>query len=107
VRHERHGDLYWFGPPERNPTSSLVVALCGEPSALEEGAVDDVVMIPSRGAPGRLILGYKSISIYSSRLQLGKLIKLDCLVLYSKYLYVLAPTCQVGEGPLTGRRVFW
>jgi hypothetical protein len=53
-------------------------------------------------------LGYKSVSIYPSRLQYGRLIQtalnyLDCLVLYTKYLHVLGPTCQVGEGPLTGR----
>jgi hypothetical protein len=27
---QEHGDLSWFGPPEsNNPTSSLVVLLCG------------------------------------------------------------------------------
>jgi hypothetical protein len=48
----RHDDLYRFGPLESNTLCHLVVVLCGDRSAPEEG-VDDV---PLRGAPGRLIL---------------------------------------------------
>jgi hypothetical protein len=79
-------------------------------STLEEGV--DVVIVPLRGALGRLIFAglpwvtsqFPSIIIgYSKEI----LSKLYCLVLYTKYIYIFGPTCQVGQVPLTGRRVFW
>jgi hypothetical protein len=78
-------------------------------SAHEVGV--DVVIVPWRGAPGSLILAgvpwvtsrFPSILIgYNTEI----LSELDCLVLYTKYLYVFGPTCQVRYVPLTGRQVF-
>jgi hypothetical protein len=82
----------------------------GESSAPEEGV--DVVIVPLRGAPGRLILTsvrWVTSQFPSALVAYNKeiLSELDCLVLYTKYLYVFGPTCQVGQVPLTGRQVFW
>jgi hypothetical protein len=70
-----------------------------------------VVIVPLRGAPGRLILAdvpwvtsrFPSILVGYNREILSEL---QCLVLHTKYLYVFGPTCQVEQVPLTGRRVF-
>jgi hypothetical protein len=82
----------------------------GESSAPEEGV--DVVIVPLRGAPGHLILTgvpWVTSQFPSALVAYNKeiLSELDCLVLYTKYLYVFGPTCQVGQVPLTGRQVFW
>jgi hypothetical protein len=112
VRHERHDDLYWFGRPESKTLRPVWWWYYARESSAPEEGVDDVVMMPLRGAPGRLILA--GVLWVTSRFPYilvsynwESLFKLDCIVLYSKYLYVLGPACQVGEGPLIGRRVFW
>jgi hypothetical protein len=108
-RHKEHDDLYWFSPPESKtlrPVWRWYYAK--ERATLEEGV--DVVLL--RGTPGCLILAgmpwvtswFPSILVSYNRESLSEP---DCLVMYTKYLYVLGPTCHVGEGPLTGRRVFW
>jgi hypothetical protein len=68
--------------------SSLVLELCVEGSAPEEG-VDDMVIVPLSGAPGRLILAgmpwvtsqFPSILVSYN---MESLFELVCLVLYSK-----------------------
>jgi hypothetical protein len=65
-----------------------VVGLCGKSSAPEEG-VDDVVIVPLRGAPGRLILaGVPWVTSRFPSILLGynkeSLSELDYLVLYTK-----------------------
>jgi hypothetical protein len=80
-----------------------------ESSAPEEGV--DVMIVPLRGAPSCLILAgepwvtsrFPSILVGYNREILSEL---DCFVLYTKYLYVVGPTCQVGQVPLIGRWVF-
>jgi hypothetical protein len=82
----------------------------GESSTPGEGV--NVVIVPLRGAPDCLILAgvpwvtsqFPSILVGYNREILSEL---DCLVLYTKYLYVFGPACQVGQVPLTGWRVFW
>jgi hypothetical protein len=76
---------------------------------LEEGVDDDV---PLRGAPGRLILA--SVPWVTSRFpsillgyNMESLSELDYLVLYTKLSSCLWAHIQVGQGPRTGRRVFW
>jgi hypothetical protein len=76
VRHEEHNDLYWFGPPESKTLRPVWYWNYVESH------------LPPRRAPQAALywpttLDYKSVSIYSSRLQCGKLIRvgLSCLVL--------------------------
>jgi hypothetical protein len=80
-----------------------------ESSAPEEGV--DVVIVPLRGALGRLLLaGVPWVTSQFPSILVGYnreiLFELDYLVLYTKYLYVFGPTCLVGQVPLIGRRVF-
>jgi hypothetical protein len=68
--------------------SNLVLELCGESSAPEEG-VDDVVIMPLRGAAGHLILdGVPWVTSWFPSILLDhnmeSLSELDCFVLYSK-----------------------
>jgi hypothetical protein len=109
VRHERHGDLYWFGPPESKTLRPVWYWSYVERDLPPEEGVDDV---PLRGAPGRLILAgvpwvtsrFPSILVGYNMESLSELV---CLVLYSKLSSCLGPTCQVRQGPWRGRRVFW
>jgi hypothetical protein len=88
TRHERHGVLYLFGPPESKtlrPVWWRNYAWKRESSAPEEG----VGNVPLRGAPGRLILaGMPWVTSQFPSILLGynmeSLSELDCLVLYTK-----------------------
>jgi hypothetical protein len=80
----------------------------GKSSAPEEGV--DVVIVEGRPGPfyiGWRALGYKSVSIYPSWLQHGKLIRAGLSCLVHQVSSCLRPTCQVGRssgrsGPLVG-----
>jgi hypothetical protein len=84
ARHEEHDDLYWSSS---TPSSGISRRLEGRPRP------------PYIGWHA---LGYKSVSIYPTRLQHEKLIRtalncLDCLILYTKYLHVLGPHVRSGR----------
>jgi hypothetical protein len=107
ARHERHGDLYWFGPPESKTLRPVWWWYFVESHLPPEEGVNDDVIRALEGCPrppyiGWRALGYKSVSIYPTRLQYGRLIRtalncLDCLVLYTKYLHVLGPHVRSGR----------
>jgi hypothetical protein len=69
--------------------------------APKEG-VNDVVIVPLRGAPGRLILaGMPWVTSWFPSILFGynmeSLSELDYLVLYTKYLHVLGPHVRSGR----------
>jgi hypothetical protein len=86
ARHERHDDLYWFGPPESKTLRLVWWWYYVERDLPPEEGVDDV---PLRGAPGRLILaGVPWVTSWFPSILLGynmeSISELDYLVLYTK-----------------------
>jgi hypothetical protein len=89
TRHEKHGNLYWFGPLESKtlrPVWWWYYARESCPRGESQRALEGR---PRPSYIGWCALGYKSISIYPSRLQHGRLIRtalnyLECLDLHSK-----------------------
>jgi hypothetical protein len=77
-----------------NPYVQFGGGIMRERAAPEEG----VDVVPLRGTPGRLILaGVPWVTSWFPSILVGynreSLSEPDCLVLYTKYLYVLGPTC--------------
>jgi hypothetical protein len=85
ARHERHGDLYWFGPSESKTLRPVWWWYYVESDLPPEEGVD----VPLRGAPGRLILaGVPWVTSLFPSILLGynmeSLSELDYLVLLTK-----------------------
>jgi hypothetical protein len=99
ARHERHGDLYWLGPPESKTLHPVwwwyyVTESCprgGSRRRALEG-------FPRPPYIGWRALGYKLVSIYPTRLQHGKLIRAgpSCLV-YQAVFMSLGPHVRLGR----------
>jgi hypothetical protein len=103
ARHERHSDLYWFGPPESKTLRPVwwwhyPRVRCPRGGSRRR-ALEGRPMPPYIGWRA---LGYKLVSIYPTRLQHGKLIRvgLSCLVHQADFMS-LGP--QVRSGRVHGQ----